>query len=153
MKTRAQDILKEKGNSVWTINPDSTIEEAVRLMNEKRIGALIVVNAEGEINGIVSERDILKNLASSYCEIKKTAVKVIMTPKEKIIVGLPEDTAEYLMGIMTNNRIRHIPIVGGECKCKLLGVVSIGDLVKAVLKDTHFENKLLKDYFSGGYPS
>ncbi len=153
MKTRAKDILKEKGNIIYTVSPDSTIEEAVNIMNEKRVGALIVINSEGEIEGIVSERDILKHLASSHCEMKKSLVKVIMTPKEKIIVGLPEDTAEYLMGIMTNNRIRHIPIVGGVCKCKLEGVVSIGDLVKAVLKDTHFENKLLKDYFSGGYPS
>ncbi len=148
MKRKVSDLLKEKGNVVYTIRETARLKDAVKLFNEKRIGALMVVNEEEEIQGIVTERDILKKLAKTEGEVKDMNVQFLMTPRERLIVGTPDDHIEYLMKVMTNNRIRHIPIVGGENECKLLGVISIGDIVKILLGDLvmNHENRLLKDY-------
>jgi CBS domain-containing protein len=152
MKRKVGDLLKEKGNTVYTIENTKKLKDSVKMFNEKRIGALIVLNAEEEIQGIVTERDILMRLAQTEGEIKDMSVKMVMTPKEKLIVGTPDDNIEYIMKVMTSNRIRHIPIVGGEKQTKLEGLISIGDVVKALLSDVGYENKLLKDYIEGAYP-
>jgi len=113
----------------------------------------MVVNEEEEIQGIVTERDILRKLAKTEGEVKDMNVTFLMTPREELIVGTPEDEIEYLMKVMTTNRIRHIPIVGGENECKLLGVISIGDIVKILLDGLgmNHENRLLKDYLGKAY--
>jgi CBS domain-containing protein len=152
MKRKVGDLLKEKGHAVYTIENTKKLKDSVKIFNEKHIGALIVLNEDEEIQGIVTERDILMRLSQTEGEIKDMSIKMIMTPKEKLIVGTPEDNVEYIMKVMTSNRIRHIPIVGGEKQTKLEGLISIGDVVKALLSDVGYENKLLKDYIEGAYP-
>jgi CBS domain-containing protein len=152
MKRKVNDLLKEKGSVVYTVYEHDKLKDAVKLFNQKRIGALIVLNDEDDIQGIITERDILKKLAKTEGEVKDMGIHLLMTPKDKLIVGTPEDTLEYLMKIMTVNHIRHIPIVGGETDSKLRGVVSIGDVVKAMLSDLNYENKFLKDYLERSNP-
>lgn len=151
---KVSDLLKEKGYAVYTISDNAKMKDAVRLFNEKRIGALMVVNEQGDIRGIVTERDIMIKLGRTEGEVKDMSVQLMMTPQEELVVATPEDDIEYLMKMMTSKRIRHIPIVDGESKCKLNGVISIRDVVKALLSDVELkeENKLLKDYLNGGYP-
>lgn len=153
MKRKVSDLLKEKGNVVYTISDTARLKDAVKLFNEKRVGALMVVNEEEEIQGIVTERDILKKLAKTEGEVKDMNVTFLMTPREELIVGTPDDEIEYIMKVMTTNRIRHIPIVGGENECKLLGVISIGDIVKILLNGLgmNHQNRLLKDYLGKAY--
>jgi len=153
MKRRVSDLLEEKGHAVFTISDTALLKDAVKLFNKKHVGALMVVNDKEEILGIVTERDILRKLAKTEGEVKDMNVKLLMTSREKLIVGTPDDEIEYLMNIMTTKRIRHIPIVGGENECKLLGVVSIGDIVKILLEGVTFtqETRLLKDYLHEAY--
>ncbi len=153
MKRKVSDLLKEKGNVVYTIRDTARLKDAVKIFNEKHIGALMVVNEEEDIQGIVTERDILKKLAKTEGEVKDMNVKFVMTPRGDLIVGTPDDEIEYLMKVMTTNRIRHIPIVGGENECKLLGVVSIRDIVKILLDGLvmNHENRFLKDYLGKVY--
>ena len=152
MKRKVSDLLKEKGTAVYSVRNTEKLKDAVKVFNEKRVGALMVLNEDDEIQGIVTERDILIRLSQTEGEIKDMSVKMVMTSKEKLIVGTPDDNVEYIMKVMTSNRIRHIPIVGGEKNAKLEGLISIGDVVKTLLSDVGFENKLLKDYIEGNYP-
>lgn len=152
MKTKVKEMLKAKGHEVFSIATTGKLKDAVGMFNAKHIGALMVLGEDEGIQGIVTERDIMIKLAQTEGEIKDMSVKIVMTPKEKLIVGTPEDTIEYLMKVMTSNRIRHIPIVNPEDRSKLAGMVSIGDVVKALLHDMDHENKLLRDYIEGTYP-
>lgn len=151
MMRDAADILKEKGPVVHTINITERLKDAVKIFNEKRIGALIVVDDNEEIQGIVTERDILRKLGKTEGEIKDMSVKLVMTPKERLIVGTLDDTIEYLMKVMTANQIRHIPIVGGKTNTRLKGIISIGDVVKTMISGLNHENKLLKDYIEKSF--
>jgi CBS domain-containing protein len=105
------------------------------------VGALVVTTAEGKVVGIITERDLLRVCAARSGEIDDTRIAECMPAN--LIIGLPEDEVGYVMGIMTNNRIRHLPIMNGE---RLEGIISIGDVVKAQLEETEFENRYLKDY-------
>ncbi len=140
------DLLKQKGNKVFTVSPDVPVMDAIRILNEKKIGALMVTNEDGTVEGIITERDILHNF--EHCADCKF-VRDFMTPKEKLFIGHPNDSVEYVMSVFTTNRIRHLPIIDGD---RLIGIISIGDVVKALLDSTKFENKVLKDYISGSYP-
>lgn len=151
MSRTVNDLLSKKGNEVHSIGDDKKLRDAVKLFNEKRVGALMVLNEAEEIQGIVTERDILRRLGQTEGEVKYISVRAVMTPKEKLIVGTPEDSIDYIMKVMTDNRIRHIPVVDAHSKGKLEGMVSIGDVVKALLTDVDHENKLLKDYIEGSY--
>ncbi len=149
MKIKVNDLLKEKGHTVYSIQDTKKLKDVVKFFNEKHVGALIVVDDQEDIQGIVTERDIMIRLGQTEGEIKDINVKNVMTPREKLIVGTPEDNIEYIMKVITTNRIRHIPIVGGEGQCKLEGLISIGDVVKALLSDVGHENKFLNDYIHG----
>ena len=109
----------------------------------------MVLNDEQNIEGIISERDILCNCADIGCSVKEMLVKDIMTPKEKLIIGHASDDLAYVMSIMTEHRIRHLPIVSEEGK--LVAIISIGDIVKRLLKFTEHEKKMLLDYIGLGY--
>lgn len=146
MKRKASDLLKEKGNAVYTIDGDSMLKDVIKIFNEKHIGALIVVNDAKEIQGIITERDILRKVARIEGEIKDISVKSVMTPRDQLKVGTPDDSLEYLMKVMTVNRFRHIPIVESEAKPSLNGIISIGDIVKSFLNDFDHENKFLRDF-------
>lgn len=142
-----QDILsRKKSNVVRTIAPNRTVEEAVAQLVEHNIGSLIVVD-EGSPVGIVTERDILKCCSKSMLASADTRVADIMT--RDLIVGDAGDSVDYVMGIMTQNRIRHLPIV--DQSRSILGMVSIGDVVESQLHETKYENRHLRQYISGSY--
>ncbi len=145
MKTTVEQILMQKGRDVWTISPSATVMDALKLMAEKGIGALVVTH-DDEVVGIISERDyarkvVLKNRASI-----NTKVKEIMT--EKVYYVGPKTTSEECLALMTQQGIRHLPVLkNGD----LIGLISIGDVVKAVIGEQETELRQLSDYISGKY--
>ena len=140
---RIQDILDSKGDRVVTTSPSGTVTEAMAVLNEHNIGAVVVVEGDA-ISGILSERDVLRLGARGPELLAKTTIRDAMT--RDVIVGLPEDEVHAAMGVMTRNRIRHLPIVQDG---RLVGIVSIGDLVNAAWIEAADENQHLKDYIQG----
>jgi CBS domain-containing protein len=147
MKTRIKEVLDEKASKVIWIRPSDTVYEAIQQMVNHNIGAVLIVSEDEKLAGIFTERDILKLCVSRSNELKDTKVETVMTTE--LIIGLPGDEVDYLLGVMTENKIRHIPILEDG---RIMGIVSIGDLVKSQLKDAHYENRYLKDYIMGKYP-
>lgn len=147
---RVADLLDKKGRKVIAIHKDAIVYEAMQLLIEKNIGALLVQDDKGDILGIVSERDILRSAFHSQANCKGLAIISIMTPREKLVVSGEQDTVESLMDAMTEKHIRHIPIVSADGKPT--GIISIGDLVKAQLSDKDHEIRYLRDYITDSYP-
>ncbi len=143
---KAKEILERKSKELVTIAPEESIFEAARIMATHSVGALPVMETD-KLVGVISERDILRLIARRFEQLKTTPVKDAMTTE--IIVGTPEDDLEYLMGVMTENKIRHIPVLE---EGKLVGIISIGDLVKSQLHEAHYEIHYLHDYITGKYP-
>lgn len=140
-------ILARKGTSVATVAPSDTVTDAVQLLAEKRLGAL-VVSADGRsIDGILSERDIVRSLGTEGAGLLDVPVSQIMTAAVRTCA--PADTVERLMSLMTEHRIRHLPVeVDGE----LAGIVSIGDVVKERVTELEDESRQITDYIqSAGY--
>lgn len=135
-------LLESKAPEVFAIGPDEPVLDAIRLMAEKRIGALLVMQG-GRLVGIVSERDYARKVVLQGRASASTPVRDIMT-SEVVRVGL-NDTADRCMQLVTNRRIRHLPVVDGDA---VLGVVSIGDLVKAVIEDQQLEIDQLQRYIA-----
>jgi CBS domain-containing protein len=117
------------------------------IFSANRVGSLLVVDKDAKILGIIGARDVLMAVINHLDEIKTLSVDKIMT--SNLIVATPDDKVDYLLAVMTENRIRHIPIFEDK---ELKGMVSIGDVVKAQLKETAVENKYLKDYIADKYP-
>jgi CBS domain-containing protein len=140
---KVRDILQHKGTDVRTIGPDATIQYVMETLLEHRIGSLVVCKDNGDVLGIITERDVLHECTQHGEQVRSTRVREIMTTK--LIVGALEDDIQYVMGIMTHNRVRHLPIVVGT---RLIGLISIGDVVKAQLEETEFENRYLREYIS-----
>ncbi len=136
-------LLEGKGSEVWSTSPDATVYEALQLLAEKNIGALVVLR-DGELVGVVSERDYARKVILRGKTSMKTPVKQIMTG-EVITVGIGS-TVEEAMALMTDKRIRHLPVMDEE---KIVGVVSIGDLVNAIIADQEFTIDQLENYISG----
>ena len=149
MNKRLIDVCKLKENII-TIEPNATVKDAVYQLNKHKIGCLIVME-DTNILGILSERDILSKLGTTDVkdEIHTTKISDIMTPKENLVVGHPEDTVEYLMNVMNEKKIRHIPLVNDEGK--LVCLTSIRDIIRILLKDTKAKVKYLSDYVQGKY--
>jgi len=143
MKGVAQILKSKPDRIVHTIRPDETVYEAVKRMAEKGIGALLVMEGD-RIVGIVSERDYARKIVLSGRSSKETAVAVIMTT-QVLCVG-PQQTTEECMAIMTENRVRHLPVMD---KGKLIGLVSIGDLVKDIISEQQFIIEQLEHYIAG----
>jgi CBS domain-containing protein len=149
-----RDVLDKKGTGVVTIGGERTIHDAVGLLNQHGIGALVVTGAGGDIEGILTERDILRLcgefrlfLAGSPGSDSETVppfVRDVMT--RDVVVGVPEDRVDYVMNVMTAKRIRHLPIVQDG---KLAGMISIGDVVNAQVVEAEFEARMLRDYVQG----
>ncbi len=139
-----RDILKEKGNQIWWASPDTTVFDALKLMAEKNAGALVVLDGE-KLVGIFSERDYARKVVLKGKVSKETAVKEIMT-SEVTYIFLAQ-SVEECMALMTDKRIRHLPVLEGE---KLVGVISIGDVVKAIISDKEFIINQLEKYITGG---
>ena len=145
MLTTVQDILRIKGSQVWSITPETTVIEALQLMADKRIGALLVMDGT-EIAGVVSERDIVRRIASEMtCELEQP-VSEVMT-YDVVTIGLGDDI-EDCMSIMTEEHIRHLPVVE---EGRLVGLVSIGDVVKAMITSREFTIEQLQKFIDGGY--
>lgn len=139
-----KDILSQKGGKVWSIKANQTIPEALEVLVSQKIGALLVFDETGEIVGIISERDIMRECHYHSSGWQSSPVNQVMT--KNIVIGTPDDPVDYIMGIMTQNRVRHIPVLERK---KLQGIISIGDVVKAQLKDSEYENRYLKEYLYG----
>jgi CBS domain-containing protein len=149
-----KDILQEKGTGVVVIEAGRTIHDAIGRLNEHSIGALVVTGEGEEIVGIITERDILQECGEHCVRLNKppapgeaacpTLVQDAMT--KDLVIGVLDDDINYVMGIMTKNRIRHLPILDHKT---LVGIISIGDVVSATLKEKVFENRALRDYIHG----
>jgi len=140
-----KDILDEKGHTAWTIGPDAKVLEALELMAKKGLGALVVLEND-EIVGIMSERDYARKIMLMGRQSQDTPVKDIMTRE---VYGVHDGTtAEECMALMTDKHIRHLPV----CKeGKLAGIISIGDVVKAVITDQKVKIENLENYIMGKY--
>jgi CBS domain-containing protein len=144
--TKVKTCLEMKEQQLITTSPDDTIETAIRKLVDNKIGAMPVCDNNGNLIGIVSERDLLKECAQRAKNIDKTQIKEIMT--RNVVIGIPEDDLDYVMDIMTQKRIRHLPIMNGP---KLEGMISIRDVVDIQLEKSRAEARFLNDYISGGY--
>ncbi len=132
MKT-VREILLNKGGQIWSVSPGSTVFEALKIMAEKGIGALLVLDNEGNAVGVMSERDYARKVILVGKTSRETLVKEIMS--SNVIYVTPERSPEECMALMINKRIRHLPVLDNE---KLVGFISIGDVVKAVLDEKEF---------------
>ncbi|WP_132999070.1 CBS domain-containing protein [Luteimonas arsenica] len=142
MRTVRQ-LLESKGPEVFAISPDAAVIDAIRLMAEKGVGALVVLEPGGRLAGIVSERDYARKIVLEGRSSKDTPVRDIMTA-DAVTVGLDE-VAPACMHLMTERRIRHLPVVVDG---RVAGVVSIGDLVKAVIEEQQIELEQLQRYIT-----
>lgn len=138
-----KQLLKSKGSDVWSISSDTSVFEAVQMMAEKGVGALVVLD-NGKPAGIISERDYARKVVLKERESKKTRVSEIMT--SDVLYARPDHTVEQCLAIMTEKRIRHLPVMDGD---KLAGIVSIGDLVKSVIAEQQHVIEQLEHYISG----
>jgi CBS domain-containing protein len=136
-------ILRNKGATVQTIRPDATITAAVDLLKTKRIGVLVVSTDGNSVDGIISERDIVNGLADHGASLLDQRVNALMTRDVKTCS--PEDTVNSVMELMTDRRIRHVPVVHDGV---LAGIVSIGDAVKNRLHELEHEAEHLREYIS-----
>ena len=136
-------ILREKGDAVFTVSPEETVSNAVVLLHANNVGALVVVDRKGAVVGIVSERDVIRVVA--LLGPKSLAGPVADCMTRDVIFAEPQETVDMLMGRMTDRRVRHLPVV---TKGKLVGLVSIGDLVKRKIAETEAEAETLKAYIA-----
>jgi CBS domain-containing protein len=139
MKT-VQQLLESKRYSVVSVTPSTTVLDALKVMADKEIGAVIVID-DGHLVGIFSERDYARKVVLQGKASKDTPVREIMT--DKVVCVRPEQTIEDCMGLMTDKRIRHLPVLDHK---KIIGVISIGDVVKEMLSEKEFVIKQLESY-------
>jgi CBS domain-containing protein len=142
---RIQSILSNKGNEVITVSADTTVKDAVALLCEKRIGAVVVTGEDRMIDGIFSERDLIRTINQHGSKILDWPVGDLMTREVQTCTRF--DAVVDVMGLMTRRRFRHIPVVDHG---KLIGLVSIGDMVAARIKDAETEAEALKEYIATG---
>lgn len=138
-----KNLLDNKGRDVWSIAPDAVVFDAIKLMAERGIGALPVVDAGGLV-GIVSERDYARKVILQGRSSKDTPVRDIMT--RQVYCAAPDDDIEVAMALMTEKRIRHLPVLDGG---RLVGMISIGDVVKTLLAEKDFVIRQLESYIAG----
>jgi CBS domain-containing protein len=138
-----KQLLDAKGHDILSISPDASVLDAIKLMAEKGVGALVVLQ-DTALFGIVTERDYARKVILKGRSSESALVSEIMTPK--VITTTGDDTVDECMNMMTDRRIRHLPVVDGE---SVIGIISIGDLVKAVIADQKAEIEHLEHYISG----
>jgi CBS domain-containing protein len=138
-------ILAGKGREVVSTRADATIAEVASLLKAKRIGAVVVTDAAGDLCGIISERDLARGLADHGAKLLDMRVSQLMTAE--VVTCSPDDGIGQLMHTMTERRFRHLPVVE---EGKMIGIISIGDVVKHRLQELETETHLLHDYISGG---
>jgi CBS domain-containing protein len=139
---QVKNVLSAKGTDVWSVAPDSTVLEAIGVMAEKGVGALLVMDGD-YLAGIFSERDYTRKVVLHGRSSRETSVGEIMS--SEVVVSNPENTIEECMGMMTDKRIRHLPVVEDN---RVVGVLSIGDLVKAIIEEQKFKIEQLENYIT-----
>ena len=139
-------VLNQKGSAVWSISPEATVFEGIQMMAEKNIGALLVMDGD-RLVGVISERDYTRQVALKGKSSKLVQVQEIMSHTLHTITA--RHTVEECMRIMTDNRVRHLPVLEGD---KVVGVVSIGNLVNWIISAQSAAIGHLEDYISGKYP-
>jgi CBS domain-containing protein len=145
MMATVKDVLGDKGHSVWTISPDAKVIEALELMAEKNVGALVVTH-EGELVGILSERDYARKVILKDRTSLETPVRDIMT--RGVYYVSPDTSTQECMAMMSKNRIRHLPVIHNK---KLIGIISIGDIVRSVVSEQKTAIDHLENYIIGKY--
>ena len=141
--TTVQQLLEDKGHDVWSIHPDISVFDAIQLMASKDVGALVVVEDDRPV-GIFTERHYARNVILKGKSSPKTRTRDIMTTD--VICARPEQTVEQCMAVMTDKRVRHLPVLDQK---RLVGIVSIGDLVKSIIADQNFAIEQLEHYIRG----
>jgi len=141
--TRVEDLLQAKGHAVWSIAEDASVYDAIQVMADHGVGALPVVTAQ-KLVGIVSERDYARKVILQGKSSKDAPVREIMT--SPVYFVRPEQSVEQCMMLMTDKRVRHLPVLDGD---QLVGIVSIGDLVKAVIAEQQIRIEQLESYVTG----
>ncbi len=141
----AEAILKSKGHEVVTITPEDTVREAAQVLDQRRIGAAVVTDSAGKVCGVLSERDVARQVARQGADALQILVGTCMTCD--VITAKPDDTIDTLLSCMTNRRIRHLPVMDRDV---LVGVISIGDVVKRKIAETEAEADAMKAYISAG---
>jgi CBS domain-containing protein len=142
-----KELLREKGHQVWTIVPQATVYEALELMAAENIGSLVVVE-RGDVAGVFTERDYARKVILKGRSSKTTTVAELMTTD--VLYVSPDDTIENCMALMTDKRLRHLPVMENG---RLAGVVSIGDIVKVIISEREFTIRELERYITGGHSS
>jgi CBS domain-containing protein len=143
MKT-VLDVLKQKGRQIWSVNPGTTVYDALKLMADKEIGAVLVLEHSRPV-GIFTERDYARQVVLKGKTSKDTAVSDIMT--SRVVFVRPDQNIEECMALMTDKRVRHLPVLESN---ELVGILSIGDVVKAVISEKQFIIQQLENYITTG---
>ena len=144
-----KEVLKAKTKEVWSILPYDTVYDALKLMGEKQIGALIVMNEHGKVAGIISERDYARKVILKGKTSKETKVEEIMTPASEMFAVSPDHTVEDCMILMTGKHVRHLPVFENN---QFVGVVSIGDAVKSIISEQGALIEHLSNYIAAKVP-
>ncbi|UCG77632.1 MAG: CBS domain-containing protein [Nitrospirota bacterium] len=145
---KVKDLLKEKGTDIIKVEAASKAITAVNKMIDRNIGALLV-ESDGNLVGLVTERDIMKHIAQDGRPLEEVDTSVLMVDKDQLVVCEPKDDVEYAMTVMIKKRVRHIPVIEDK---QLIGILSIRDVVRAHVKNLKAELHYLKDYMVDSYP-
>ena len=140
---RIQTLLKKKGHDVWHIAPDASVYDAIHLMAEKAVGALIVMDGS-KLAGVISERDYARKIILEGRSSENTKISEVMSAE--VITATPDSRIEECMAIMTEHRVRHLPVLEGD---EVIGVISLGDLVKYIIAEQRFVIEQMERYISG----
>jgi len=141
--TSVRHLLARKGTEIWSIGPDDTVFDAIKMMADKNIGSLVVME-DGRLVGLIAERHYARNVVLKGRASPKTRVREIMEPN--VVYVRPDHTVEQCMALMTSKMVRHLPVIEDGA---LVGIVSIGDLVKSIIRDQKFVIEQLEHYISG----
>ncbi|NUM44058.1 MAG: CBS domain-containing protein [Anaerolineales bacterium] len=143
MQRTIRQILARKSGQIWAVSPEATVYEALEVLAAKNIGAVLVLD-QGRLCGILSERDYTRKVVLAGRSSRTTQVSEIMT--ERVLVISPDDSIDKCMALMTDKRVRHLPVMEKE---RLVGVISIGDVVRALIEDQEFMIEQLETYITG----
>jgi CBS domain-containing protein len=142
---KVKDILDSKGRRILTVHTETSIEQIVAELSANKVGFLIVVDQSGALAGVISERDVVHRCMSAKKDPVQTRAAEIMTPKTQLFTATEQEDIESIMATMTGKKVRHVPVLQGD---QVVGVISIGDVIKFILEEKNQEILSLKDYVS-----